>query len=170
MENDFGTVHAKYKKIVTKLIEEKMTVSTMESITGGLIASMITDNEGSSAVIKGAFVTYCNEAKVKQGVDERIIEEYGVYSHETANAMAKACMDAYGADIGIGVTGTAGNIDPDNNDSVPGEVYFCVKIHSDIHEGYIKLPVLSDRLLYKLAIAGKIAETLLEKMSKKYRD
>ena len=50
-----------YKKLTKLLIERDMTITTMESATSGQIASLITDTEGSSAVLKGAFVTYCND-------------------------------------------------------------------------------------------------------------
>ena len=97
-----------FEKITKLLIERRLTITTMESITAGLIASLLTDTEGSSAVLKGAFVTYSNEAKILQGVPAETIEKYTVYSQETAEAMARACARAYQADIGIGVTGTAG--------------------------------------------------------------
>ena len=93
---------------------------------------MITDTEGSSAVLKGAFVTYSNEAKIQQGVPREILEKYTVYSEETAAAMAQACLKAYHADIGIGVTGTMGNVDPANPEaSVPGQVYFAIAVRRD---------------------------------------
>ena len=68
-----------YKKLTKLLIERDMTITTMESATSGQIASLITDTEGSSAVLKGAFVTYCNEAKIMQGVPAEILEKYTVY-------------------------------------------------------------------------------------------
>ena len=68
-----------YKKLTKLLIERGMTITTMESATSGQIASLITDTEGSSAVLKGAFVTYCNEAKIMQGVPAEILEKYTVY-------------------------------------------------------------------------------------------
>ena len=105
-------VRESYRKITLELIEKGRTVSTMESCTSGLIASLITDTEGASAVLKGAFVTYSNVAKIMQGVPKEIIEKYSVYSKETAASMAEACRKTYGADYGIGVTGTMGNIDP----------------------------------------------------------
>ena len=60
----------------------------MESCTSGLIASLITDTEGASAVMKGAYITYSNEAKVLHGVPKETIDKYGVYSYETAEDMA----------------------------------------------------------------------------------
>ena len=88
-----------YRRLTKLLIERGMTISTMESATSGQIASLITDTEGSSAVLKGAFVTYCNEAKIMQGVPAEILEKYTVYSKETAEAMAKACAKVYEANI-----------------------------------------------------------------------
>jgi len=111
---------------VRLLIERNISVSTMGSCTSGLLASGITDTEGSSAVFKGAFVTYSNEAKVQQGVPAETIAANGVYSLPVAEAMAEACRSAYGADIGIGVTGTTGNVDPDNADSTPGEIFYAI--------------------------------------------
>ena len=64
-------------KIVRKLIDTNTTISTMESCTSGLIASMITDTEGASAVFPGGYVTYLNKTKILCGVDEKIIKEHG---------------------------------------------------------------------------------------------
>ena len=120
-----------YRMLTELLIQRQLTITTMESATAGQIASLITDTEGSSVVLKGAFVTYSNEAKILQGVPREIIERYSVYSEETAAAMARACRKAYDADIGIGLTGTMGNVDPANPEaSVPGQVYFSIALRS----------------------------------------
>lgn len=152
-----------YGKLTKLLIEKHMTITTMESATAGQLASLITDTEGSSAVLKGAFVTYCNEAKIMQGVPKEIIDRYTVYSKETAEAMVKACIKAYQADIGIGVTGTMGNVDPDNPDSsVPGQVYFAIGIEGNIKSYYVELEPQPTRLAYKLAVAKEIYDALME--------
>lgn len=151
-----------YTRLTKLLIEKELTVSTMESATSGQIASLITDTEGASAVLKGAFITYCNEAKIMQGVPAETIEKYSVYSEETARAMAESCAEIYSADIGIGVTGTMGNTDPANPESsVPGEVYFAVKYKSSIYSYNVKIPVQPSRLMYKLAVAKEIYEKLI---------
>ena len=59
--------------VIKTLIEKQTTISTMESCTSGLIASMITDTEGASAIFPGGYVTYSNETKMLVGVDEQII-------------------------------------------------------------------------------------------------
>ena len=133
------TIRNNYRRLTGCLIDRKMTITTMESITCGQIASLITDTEGASAVLKGAFVTY---------------------SKETARAMAEACKRAYRADIGIGITGTTGNIDPNNQDSVPGEVYYAVAVSDTIIDGYFQMGEQDSRLYYKLYAAEKVAETL----------
>ena len=86
---DEKEIRADYRRLTKLLIEKKLTITTMESATSGQIAYLITDTEGSSAVLKGAFVTYCNEAKIMQGVPAEIIDKYTVYSTQTAEAMAK---------------------------------------------------------------------------------
>lgn len=115
-----------YAAAVNLLLKKGIHISTMESCTGGFVSSCITDIEGASGVMNGAFVTYCNDAKIRQGVDEWIIERYGVYSLPTAFGMAEACRKAYSAEIGVGITGTIGRIDPNNGDSSEGVAYVCV--------------------------------------------
>lgn len=156
-----------YRGLTRLLIEKHMTISTMESATSGLIASLITDTEGASAVLRGAFVTYCNEAKIMHGVPEEIIDKYTVYSRETAMSMAMACAKAYSADIGVGVTGTMGNIDPENqSSSVPGQVYFAIGINGDYKAYHIQIEPQNSRFQYKLAVAGEIYDELIRRIEK----
>ena len=156
------SVREKYHRLTRLLIERNLMITAMESATSGQIASLITDTEGSSAIFKGSFVTYSNEAKIRMGVPEDIIRTYSVYSAQTAEAMAECCADFYNADIGIGVTGTMGNIDPANaDDSIPGYVYFAVYFRGAITSHTVKIEPQRSRLLYKLAAAEKIADTLL---------
>ena len=165
---DEKEIRADYRRLTKLLIEKKMTITTMESATSGQIASLITDTEGSSAVLKGAFVTYCNEAKIMQGVPAEIIDKYTVYSTQTAEAMAKACTAVYQADIGIGVTGTMGNIDPANPEaSIPGQVYFAVTINGDIRSYYVELEPQPTRFTYKLAVAKEIYDAIMGQMEAK---
>lgn len=127
--------------IVKQMIDKNVSVSTMESCTSGLIASMITDTEGASAIFPGGYVTYANDTKSMAGVDAAIIKKYGVYSKECAVAMATAAKKNLNTEIGIGITGTTGNLDPNNMDSVQGQAFFCIvagehvcqfEIHEDV--------------------------------------
>ena len=162
MTYDEQNIRNDYRDLTKLLIERGLTITTMESATSGQIASLITDTEGASAVLKGALITYSNEAKIKQGVPEDVIEKYSVYSTETAEAMAKAVCEMYPSDIAIGVTGTMGNIDPNNSAaSVPGHLYYAILIHGRIRSYHVVLEPQKSRLLYKLAAAKEIYECLM---------
>lgn len=151
-----------YRKLTELLIEWNMSITTMESATAGQIASLITDTEGASAIFKGASITYSNETKIMQGVSAEVIHKYTVYSKETAEAMATACANMYGADIGIGVTGTMGNTDPDNADaSVPGQVYFAISLKGTVRSYVVEIPQQPSRLMYKLAVAKEVYDVLM---------
>lgn len=118
-------------EIVNKLIEKNLTIATMESCTGGGIASEITSISGASAIIRESFVTYCNEAKIKHGVPAEVIEKYTVYSKETAIEMAKAAKKEADSDIAIGITGQLGRIDPNNPVEKLNHVWFAIIDKSD---------------------------------------
>lgn len=90
------------------MVERGATLATMESCTGGLLASTITDVAGSSGYFKGGLVTYQTQMKIEYGVDPSVIEEYGVISAECARSMAQAARERLEASIGIGITGIAG--------------------------------------------------------------
>ncbi len=154
-----------FRNITKGLIAGKITISTMESITGGLLSSLITDTEGASAVMKGSFVTYSNEAKVCRGVPKEVIETYGVYSIQTAEAMAMAAARAYGADVGIGVTGTAGNRDNANSDSMPGNVFYAICFKGKCESAHLVIEPddmeSGTRYEYKLFVAREIGRKLV---------
>lgn len=165
-EYNEATIRDDYRKLTKNLIEKKLTITTMESATSGQIASLITDTEGASAVLKGAYITYSNEAKIMQGIPREVIDKYTVYSRETARAMAQACREKYDADIGIGVTGTMGNIDIANEAaSIPGQVYFAIDFNGQVWDYYIELPAQPSRLMYKLAVAKEVYDRLMCLMS-----
>jgi len=106
------------------LIEKGLTLATMESFTGGLLASTLTSVLGNSSSYKGGFVASSNEAKITLGVDTQLIRQYGSISTEGAEAMAMAVCQRLGADIGVGVTGVAG---PDIIEGKsPGLVYIAI--------------------------------------------
>ena len=155
-------VREKYHRITLLLIRKGLTVTTMESATSGQIASLITDTEGASAVLRGAFITYSNEAKIQMGVPEEILRKYSVYSRETAEAMAETARAALGADIGIGLTGTMGNTDPENAAfSVPGTIYFAISTDGGTFSYKVHIPPEETRLLSKLSAANEVADRLL---------
>ena len=103
------------KEIVAFLTKMNKTISTMESATGGYLASSITNVDGSSLVFKFGAVTYSNEFKIKMGVDKDVIDKYSVYSIETSHEMSKEITQFTNSDYGVGVTGKSKRVDPFNN-------------------------------------------------------
>ena len=75
--------------------------------------------------------------------------------------MAEVCRQAYNANIGIGITGTMGNVDSANEEaSVPGQVYFAISINGLVTTYYVEIPTQPTRLAYKLAVAEEVYEAL----------
>ncbi|NLZ47739.1 MAG: nicotinamide-nucleotide amidohydrolase family protein [Clostridiales bacterium] len=98
------------EKVVGELlVNKKMTISTAESCTGGLISATLVNYPGISAVLTHGIVTYSNEAKMQLlGVSEKTLEKYGAVSEETAREMVEGLIKLTGTRVGISVTGIAG--------------------------------------------------------------
>ena len=97
------------EELVKVLTDKKMTVSTAESCTGGLISKLITDVSGSSEVFGYGFVTYANEAKINiLGVWGEALSQYGAVSEPVAVLMSCGARRVSKSDIAISVTGIAG--------------------------------------------------------------
>ena len=99
-----------------------LTLSSAESITGGMFAKLFTDIPGSSAVLDRSIVTYSNAAKISElGVSSDTLEKYGAVSAQTAEEMVRGLARCSGSDICISVTGHAG---PDTSDGLPVGLFY----------------------------------------------
>ena len=97
------------KKIVNGLIKKKLTISTAESCTGGLLSSAITSVAGSSKVFKLGLVTYSNQSKIQiLKVLKNIIIKYGAVSEQVCLAMVINLNKISKTSISISITGIAG--------------------------------------------------------------
>ena len=99
--------------LATEIIETCMrlglTIITAESCTGGLVAALLTEVPGSSAVIERGLVTYSNAAKTDLlGVPAATIERNGAVSESVVRAMANGALERSAADVAVAVTGIAG--------------------------------------------------------------
>ena len=84
-------------------------IATAESCTGGLVAGLLTEIPGSSAVVERGFVTYSNEAKAELlGIAPALIEAHGAVSAPVAQAMAAGALRGSRADAAVAITGIAG--------------------------------------------------------------
>jgi nicotinamide-nucleotide amidase len=114
-----------FESVVCDMMKERgVTLATMESCTGGLLSSTITDVPGSSSCFRGGLVAYATEMKIAWGVPAEVIEQYGVISAETAREMARVARERHEASVGMGITGVAG---PDEQEGKPvGTVHVAV--------------------------------------------
>ena len=102
------------KKLVNLLKNKNQTISCMESCTGGLIASELTNIDGSSQIFKLGLVTYSNEYKIKMGVSNNVIDKYSVYSMECADEMSLNISMFSNSSLGVGITGKLNRVDINN--------------------------------------------------------
>lgn len=102
-----------------------LKLATAELCTGGLVAGLLTEIPGSSAVVERGFVVYSNLAKQEMlGVPEATLVQWGAVSAETARAMAEGALAHSAADLAVAITGIAG---PDGGtaEKPVGMVHFC---------------------------------------------
>lgn len=105
------------------LKDRGLTVGTAESCTGGLLAKLLTDLPGSSALFRGGVVSYTNGVKAGLlGVPQDLLDRYGAVSPQVAEAMARGAKAALGCDIALSTTGVAGP-DADDRGNPIGLVY-----------------------------------------------
>ena len=107
------------------LVAREATLATAESLTGGLLASTITEVPGASRAFVGGVVSYATRVKVSVlDVPAAVVEEHGVVSEECALAMARGVRRRLDATWGVATTGVAG---PDTQEGRPvGTVWVAV--------------------------------------------
>jgi len=97
------------KSVVDLLRANNLTVSTVESCTGGMLSAKITDVPGASEVFKSGYVTYSNKAKRKLvGVKKSTLDKHGAVSSNVAKEMATGAAAFTKADVTVSITGIAG--------------------------------------------------------------
>jgi nicotinamide-nucleotide amidase len=95
--------------VARKLLSRGLTISTAESCTGGLLSEKLISVPGMSASFLAGYITYSNEAKIRDiGVQSEIIKKCGAVSEEVAKEMAECARRKASSDIGIAITGIAG--------------------------------------------------------------
>jgi nicotinamide-nucleotide amidase len=98
-------------ELIALCTKRGLKIATAESCTGGLIAGVLTEIAGSSAVVDRGFVTYSNAAKTELlGVPAELLDDpkIGAVSEETARAMAEGALKRSNAHLVVAVTGIAG--------------------------------------------------------------
>ncbi len=96
-------------KLASELIRRKKSIASAESCTGGWVAKVITDLDGSSQWFDCAIVTYSNQAKVNMlGVQKNTLERSGAVSQPVVKQMVLGLLDRCDADMGVSISGIAG--------------------------------------------------------------
>ncbi|MBX9852532.1 MAG: competence/damage-inducible protein A [Cytophagaceae bacterium] len=97
-------------KVVGEMLrEQKITIATAESCTGGLISYFITSIPGSSDYFHGGLVAYSNEIKQNiLGVKPETLNQFGAVSEETVKEMAEGAKTKFHTGIGLASSGIAG--------------------------------------------------------------
>ena len=119
-------IHELALKIKEELIKRGEMMATAESCTGGLIASSIVNEPGSSAILKGGIVAYQNEVKHELlGVSDEILAKYDAVSEQPVKAMAEGARKIFKCEWAVATSGIAGP-----TGAVPGKpvgtVWMCV--------------------------------------------
>lgn len=144
------------------LIENKLTIATAESCTGGLLSSKLTDVSGSSEYVKLNFVTYANEAKHKiLGVSWNILNNFGAVSEECAEAMANGLYEATDCDIALCTTGIAGPTGGTKEKPV-GLVYISMRYKGIVTVKEVKLSPTLPRIEMKEQFANQALKLALD--------
>ncbi len=119
------------ESVIAMLRERELTLTTAESVTGGMLSARLTNVPGASDVFKQGLVTYCNRAKRKLlDVKKTTLKDYGAVSEKTAREMAKNGAFITGSDICVSLTGLAG---PGTDEDKPvGLVYIACSYNGNV--------------------------------------
>lgn len=132
-DNIYSEGAVNLEDIIGKLLtDKKLTISTAESCTGGLIAAKLINYPGISSVFMEGAVTYSNEAKMNRiNVSKETLDKFGAVSKETAAEMAEGIAKTSGTNIGLSTTGIAGPGGGTKEKPV-GLVYIGIYINGEI--------------------------------------
>jgi len=139
-------------RVLELLRERGATLTTAESCTGGLIASMLTRIPGSSEAFHAGFVTYANNIKhTVLGVDEQVLAREGAVSEPVVRQMALGAIERSGAQYAIAVSGIAG---PDGGtpEKPVGTVWLAWGSRDNLRSLCLRWPV--ERTLFQTMIAA----------------
>lgn len=114
-------------RVINKLISKKITISVVESCTGGLLSSKIVSVSGASNIYYLGLVTYSNDSKsLILNISPKIIIKYGAVSSHLAKLMLHNLYKKTKSHLCISTTGIAGPTGSTNNKPV-GLVFIGIR-------------------------------------------
>lgn len=104
-------------QLVSDLRSQGLSLATAESLTGGMLGSIVTSVPGASAVFRGGVISYATDVKVDLlGVPKELVDAVGVIDPDVAMHMAQGVARLVDSEIALATTGVAG---PDWQDGKP---------------------------------------------------
>lgn len=131
---------------LTQALEARAeSVSTAESLTGGLLCAYLTAAPGASATVRGGVVAYMTEVKSSVlGVDEGLLREHGAVSAPTAISLARNARRLFGSTWAMATTGVAGPTEQEGK--AVGTVYVAAAgpdaaavVHLQLHGDRVRI-------------------------------
>jgi len=163
----FGEDVDSLEKVTAKLLtENKFTISTAESCTGGYIAHRITTVPGSSAYYMGSIVAYDNSIKENfLDISQSLIEMYGAVSEEVVIGMANAVKTKFKTDFAVACSGIAGPSGGTETKPV-GTVYLAIAHPAGIFTRKLQLGTDRERIIRETALhaLNNLRKILLNKL------
>ncbi len=149
--------------VLEKLKDAGLTLCVAESCTGGYLGKRITDIAGSSAVFRGGFITYSNEAKISLlGISEETLAHHSAVSEQVAIEMANGARERLLTDIALSVTGEAGP-EPDPSTGSPvGTVFIGVSTEKRTYAVKMTVSRQRDREYIRKVAASRALKEILQ--------
>ena len=153
-------------QVLHELRTRALTLAVAESCTGGLVTSLLTDQEGSSDVLLYSIVAYNTDAKEEfLGIPSHIIHDHGTISLEVAKMMAEGVLE-YDADVGLSTTGVIGEA---IEGKLKGTVFIGVAINGQkTIARELTLDPKKSRYELKKEIAEKLFKELIDTLDSVY--
>ena len=160
-EDLFGFENDTLESVIGDILNNnKLSVATAESCTGGRIAHLITSVPGASQYFKGGVIAYSNEIKMSQlGVDKELLTKFGAVSKQVVEEMSQNVRKKFNADYGISTSGIAGP-GGGTEDKPVGSVWISIASESDV---YAKLYTFGDNRERNIVRSSNTALNLLRK-------
>ena len=126
-----NTLEEELKKLHELCIQQKLSIATAESCTGGFISKLITDQSNSSKYYRGSVIAYSNNVKSDVlSISPELIHKHGAVSEEVSNAMAQGLLKLMNCDLALSVTGIMEN----NDDASTKDCQVYITVMSEDNE------------------------------------
>jgi nicotinamide-nucleotide amidase len=159
----WGTDQETLELLIGNILKAKgLTLAVLEYGTGGIISSALADASGAGTNFHGGLVVGSPEMLVTYGVDAQTLEQHGPASPETAQAVARAALKEFQADVGVGIAADANGQDPGGRASI--SLFGAIADQSSAKSFQARYPAsLNNKALMTVAALFNLRSFLLSK-------